>query len=327
MNLSKKALSVFLAFVMVLVAIPLYGIQSFAVTSGDFVYEPINSTTAELTGYIGQGGDVSIPSEIDGYTIVSIITLSPSYDPDFSIETLTIPASVEAIDPYATALLFGCSEFIVDSNNAYYTSVNGVLFNKAMTEVVRYPSCKSGSEYTVPSGVSTIGLYSFALCNNLERVVLQSGVEEIQESAFASSEMLSDIVIPNGLLSIGGFAFYCCSSIIEIELPSSISYIGDGAFEDTSLSTIYGESGSYADTYANSHGYTFVEHVVPTPTPGDMNDDGVLDNNDIADMLAFAVGNGTPSSDQLDLGDYNDDGVIDGFDVAYFDCVFSSNNP
>ena len=39
-----------------------------AAQSGDFSYNIISENNAEISGYTGTGGSVSIPSTLDGYT-------------------------------------------------------------------------------------------------------------------------------------------------------------------------------------------------------------------------------------------------------------------
>ncbi len=74
MRTNRKWMAVLLSLVLFIAAVPV-NIASFAAsaeTSGDFEYRVLSDNTAELTDYTGTGGDVVIPANIDGYSIVRI---------------------------------------------------------------------------------------------------------------------------------------------------------------------------------------------------------------------------------------------------------------
>ena len=56
-----------------------------------------------------------------------------------ALTTLHIPAKVASIDPEAFFECTAMTAITVDPANPYYTAVDGVLYNKAMTELVYYP--------------------------------------------------------------------------------------------------------------------------------------------------------------------------------------------
>ena len=66
----------------------------------------------------------------------------------------------------------------VKSGNSFYASIDGVLYNKTLTTLVRYPCARPG-DFTVPSGVASIGDYSFAVCGGLTSVTIQASVKSI----------------------------------------------------------------------------------------------------------------------------------------------------
>ena len=90
-------------------------------------------------------------------------------------------------------------------------------------------------------------------------------VTSIGAWAFYRCSALTSITIQDGVASIGNYAFYYCSSLTSITIPSNVVSIGKGTFSGCTDVIIYGETGSYAETYANVNNLPFV--AVSTATP------------------------------------------------------------
>lgn len=79
-----------------------------------------------------------------------------------------------------TLNLAGCNNFKtieVDEGNKFYKAVDNVLFNKDMTELIKFPPKSEVTEYTVPDSVTKIKQIAFDDCDNLRRVKLPEGIE------------------------------------------------------------------------------------------------------------------------------------------------------
>lgn len=99
-----------------------------------------------------------------------------------SLTEIYIPANVTNI---ASNAFDGCESLeriIVDEKNAYYASVDGVLFNKDKTELVRYPEGRNGN-YSVPESVSTIGTGAFKNAN-VFTLTVPKNVTYVRTNAF-----------------------------------------------------------------------------------------------------------------------------------------------
>ena len=177
------------------------------------------------------------------------------------LESVRIPKTVKNIGYYAFDCYnyyqenYGIKSIEVDPENKVYASENGVLFDKAMTELIKYPSGKKDKSYAVPEGVVTIsdrafnycpeissvtlpqsvayiGSYAFYDCGKLIDIDLPKSVETIGEGAFADCSNLESIVIPDGIISVNNATFRNRYHLSSVVLPSGIVEIGDGAFED-----------------------------------------------------------------------------------------------
>ena len=110
-----------------------------------------------------------------------------------SLTNITIPEGVTSIGDYAFS---GCSSLTninVSDNNRNYSSIDGVLFNKDKTEIIKYPEGKESKSYKIPNSVTSIGDWEFSGCSSL-----------------------TNITIPESVTSIGYYAFLRCGSLTSI---------------------------------------------------------------------------------------------------------------
>jgi hypothetical protein len=69
----------------------------------------------------------------------------------------------------------------VDPGNNTYTSLNGVLFNKAQSVLLACPGGLAGA-FTIPSSVSSIGNVAFAGCRGLTEIIIPSTVTRLRDA-------------------------------------------------------------------------------------------------------------------------------------------------
>jgi len=145
--------------------------------SEDFV---IYGTT--LSKYNGNEANVTIP---EGITVIS----SNAFSENKSLVSLTIPASVTSIRPMnvnsTERFFYRCDnlvEILVNERNTAYSSIEGVLFNKQKTELIRYPPGKQSQTYTIPNGT----------------IVIRPG-------AFDDAKLLIDLTIPRSVTSMPNY--------------------------------------------------------------------------------------------------------------------------
>jgi hypothetical protein len=122
----------------------------------------------------------------------------------------------------------------VDTNNADYRSLGGVLFDKNQATLEQYPAGKLGT-YTVPASVQVIAAQAFISCTKLTGVVIPDTVTTIGSDAFEGCSSLSSIVIPDRVTEIGAGMFLGCINLIEVT-------IGSGVTNVASLDALYGLS-------------------------------------------------------------------------------------
>ena len=92
----------------------------------------------------------------------------------------------------------------------------------------------------------------------IRKVTIPDTVTSIGVEAFYQCEALSRISIPDSVTSIGNNAFFGCSSLTGMIIPASVTSIGAYAFSScNNLSTFYGYTGSYIESYCQQNGYSF----------------------------------------------------------------------
>ena len=149
-----------------------------------------------------------------------------------------IPESVESIGVSAFGRCDNLLEISVSENNPYYTSIDGVLFDKIVDTLIQYP-CWAAGEYIVPDSVTTIAKYAFAECDKLTKLTLQDGIRTIGNEAFGECKALIEIELPNSIENIGSGAFGYCTSLKALALPEGLTTIAPNMFSFcTDLETV-----------------------------------------------------------------------------------------
>ena len=216
-----------------------------------------NAYLKGVTSLVIKPGIVNIPATVfNGSTTLKAVsipnTVTKIYDNAFyecsALESVDIPGSVKSI-----------------GNSAFQkcTTLSSVTLNNGLETIGDkvFQNCKVLTSIDIPDSVTSLGNWVFVNCYALESVTLSNNITSIKEKTFMSCTSLTNITIPGKVTSIGTQAFGYCSKLESIAIPSSVTTIADDAFVNCSkLTTIYGAAGSYAETWATTNGYTFVEN-------------------------------------------------------------------
>ncbi|MDO4413611.1 MAG: leucine-rich repeat protein [Erysipelotrichaceae bacterium] len=156
-----------------------------------------------------------------------------------SLEKLIISDHCSGGRSNALVDLPNLKEVEVSPLNQYFTDVDGVLFNKDMTLLMKYPAKHAGETYLIPASVTEIGERAFTTTAYLKQINIPSNVLTIGSYAFTSSESINNITFNEGLKYIKTNAFRGCTGIRAITLPNSLEQCEDRVFKDcTALKSV-----------------------------------------------------------------------------------------
>ena len=134
-----------------------------------------------------------------------------------------------------------CSNLLnitIDDANAYFCSVDGVIYSEDKTKLVCYPPGRQGA-YVIPETTTTVGKCAFYICEGLTDITISNSVTLIGDDAFALCTGLKSVTIPNSVTKIGNKAFMSCINLISVTIGSSVTEIGNWTFyECTGLTEI-----------------------------------------------------------------------------------------
>lgn len=188
----------------------------------------------KLVSYVGNSSNVVIPNEIslNGENVAVNQISANAFKGNDSVQTIKINSNVNFIDKTAFESCENLISFEVDANNTHFASDNGILFNKNLTKLIKYPTNKAGVTYTTPQNLLEIGENSFRDNKNIVTLYLQNDLNIIDNNAFKGCLSLREINIGSSLDKINKNAFSDCLSLTTVNFDTGISSIGNGAFEN-----------------------------------------------------------------------------------------------
>ncbi len=220
-------------------------------------------------------GNITIPSALDGKTIISLG--SSSFRSATNLTSLTIPSSIKKINYRAfekcdnlTSVNLGQIEDIsfdvfkdcpkltkielpktlkYGADNGIFTGttkLTSVTFEEGTTEIVRgiLKNCKNITKVTIPNSVIKIGSGAFSN-SGLTEIKLPNSVKEIDYYAFEKCDNLTSVNLGQ-IEDISFDVFKDCPKLTKIELPKTLKYGADnGIFTGTTkLTSVTFEEGT-----------------------------------------------------------------------------------
>lgn len=226
---------------------------------------------------------IEFPDTIDGIVVKKITTNENKFGEYKNVKSIFIPKSVDFIglDDLKTENYFdgaiNLMNIEVDENNENFISIDGVLYDKAKENLLKFPSTKTSRNYNIlettkkiyanaffgcfylesifiPQSVSVIGSSAFRNSSALKTVLFEdnSKLEEIEELAFAYLDYLEEIILPTNLVKLGSGALSHNKALRYVFVPSNISYFGYNITSSSSNVNLYTTQDNLDNLKANS---------------------------------------------------------------------------
>lgn len=162
--------------------------------------------------------DINLPSQVQVIANGAFLNCT-------MIENILLPTSIINLGDYVFSDCTSLKAINIDNSNGYYASVNGVLYNKDKSVLVRYPEGALASQFVVPNSVQTIATEAFYSCNNLKELDL-TNVKNIESRAFHYCNNLEDIVLSQAM-SVFDSSTFRNTQIKNITLSATIEVLED----------------------------------------------------------------------------------------------------
>ena len=202
-------------------------------TVNNLIYKVVQPATGDmyaiLSGYENSPeGILDIPGLIrvkvttENITVPVTMIDEQAFIDREKITQVNIPSTIESIGNLAFNGCISLTSFNVNSKNANFCSENGILFNKAKTTLLQYPSAKADTDYSIPDGVTKIEDWAFYDCNKLTVMTIPSSVATIGEYALNFCTGLTELFVhAKTPPTVGTNAFINVNLAIPVYVPAA----------------------------------------------------------------------------------------------------------
>ena len=214
-----------------------------AVHSDTFKYKDLGDGTYELVKFSNPGGikEITVDYVVDSKTgekdkskPISVIN-EYAFNCDETLNSISFGKDVREIDGKSIYSCWWVQNVWIDDENPYYCDIDGVIYNKDLTEIIFYPN--DHDKYLREK----LG-YDNLLDDNGQPMEELWGVTERYDEEFLEeyNRQIRTYVIPSTVTKIGQLAF-AYSNITDLYIPEGVKTMESMAvFKNTVLLNVFG---------------------------------------------------------------------------------------
>lgn len=116
----------------------------------------------------------------------------------------------------------------VDSMNPVFSSVDGVVYSKDSSSLIRCPEGKFNIRF--PQKILTVTSSSFHGCSELKQISFPPSIRTLEPSAFEECNGLDSLFLNLSLTAVPERCFVNCKGLQKVRIASSIEVIDEEAF-------------------------------------------------------------------------------------------------
>ena len=234
-----------------------------------------------------------------------------------ALESIAIPEKVIMVEPDAFEGCESLEDINVADENPVYASEDGILYNKAVTELVLFPEGKVADPYTVPDEMTRIGAGMFSGCTGIKSLIIPDHVTGIGANAFSNCTSLERVSMADSVTSMGWGAFYGCTALKGLEISAGLEEISARAFQNCiSLESVKVPEGIQKIGNHAFAGCTSLQTVYLPETVSEI----IFSFYDCGSLEGFAVSRKNETFSQKDGVLFCDDGkTLFSYPAAYSD--------
>jgi len=202
-------------------------LTAFSVDENNTVYSSVDGVllnkgkTSFLNCPNGRTGVYTLPASITNISAGAFAYCS-------RLSGIFLGQNVKTIGQNAFLYCENLEHYGVDELNPYFSELDGVLFNKNRTSLVKFPEHRTG-HYVIPDGVCIIEDRAFLLAQ-VNYIEQPNSMFSIGDYAFAKCGHLGGVTIGGNVTNIGCDAFFECPKLGNLAIPDSVVTIDYGAF-------------------------------------------------------------------------------------------------
>ncbi len=207
-----------------------------------------------------KSGTITVPDEVEQLNSYALRGCN-------KITTVKLGLNTRYIDSYDFVEMAGLTTITAPSSNIYFTSLNGILYNKTKTYLYAFPNAKTGV-YTMPDTLESTYYYAFTNATGVTKINVPSTMKEMYPGYWSNNTALTainvdennqwytsvggvlynkektrlylvpdakvgDVTIPDTVTHIDGqYTFNNCTGIQKLTIPAATVNIGDNYFDN-----------------------------------------------------------------------------------------------